>query len=126
MVFDSQPLTQTQPLSTQPFSQPLSLFPSNLWGILLSCSTAPTTLQGTQGTAELERPARVELEKGRAEYRVGRLKHSNQVWLPARGISNHHCRIFITEHGVRVRSLPPHPTCQLSTFNFREGDKSDE
>lgn len=93
--------TQTQP-QTQPASQPSPVFPSNLWGVLVSCSPSPTEaeLRGVPGAGEayVERPARVELERGTNEYFVGRHPHC-AVRLSSIKVSSWHARIFVDEDG---------------------------
>lgn len=91
--------TQTQP-QTQPASQPSPIFPSNLWGVLVSCSPTPTEaeLAGVPGAGEgwVERPARVELERGTDEYFVGRHPKC-AIRLNSIKVSSWHSRIFVDE-----------------------------
>lgn len=115
--FSQSQFTQTQP-QTQPETQPgqasSTLFPSNLWGILLSSSGEASTSTslpngvngGGGGTTISDRPTRFELVRpscgGKQVYEIGRHPRSD-LRMNSPKVSNSHARISISDTDGLVR-----------------------
>lgn len=116
-------LTQTQ--QTQPFSQPTTRFPPDLWGILVSVGRSSSDSfalaqqahdqpAGARGdgvppaphpgpsTAALPRPERLEFSRTKREYTIGRHPRCDLV-LNGPKISSKHARIWLDQETGIVR-----------------------
>ncbi|KZT04293.1 Pkinase-domain-containing protein [Laetiporus sulphureus 93-53] len=93
----TQAATQTQPAS-QPAFNPID---EHLWGCLIPCSN---TLR------------RIDFNKNKKLYTVGRNPTDNNIVLPAKKISNHHCRISWDEKETHSAAIVVEDLSSNGTF----------